>query len=284
MMRVRVVRLWLALATLAVASAAGAQAPNPEPETGSQAQGFNAYESFRGSVDSVGTVLKLDSSAGYDFNQHVGVFAGVPLYFSHDSEIIAGEGSRQRTGMGDIYFGGDLYLPSRAADFTTTLTIGAPTGSVANGFGTGHTTADWSNRLRKKLGPLAPFAVAGVSNSVPDTETLTRTFSSLGNLFHFEEGADFDVSRRVYVGASAYQIVPFGSQQVFDRLADDRNLAATGSDSIRENGFDAWIGFEPTRTMRTEIGYSRSATFAVNRISFNLSLNVGRLLRLRRHQ
>lgn len=282
MMRVRVVRLWLALATLAVASAAGAQAPNPEPETGSR--GFNAYESFRGSVDSVGTVLKVDSSAGYDFNQHVGVFAGVPLYFSHDSEIIAGEGSRQRTGMGDIYFGGDLYLPSRAADFTTTLTIGAPTGSVANGFGTGHTTADWSNRLRKKLGPLAPFAVAGVSNSVPDTETLTRTFSSLGNLFHFEEGADFDVTRRVYVGASAYQIVPFGSQQVFDRLADDRNLAATGSDSIRENGFDAWIGFEPTRTMRTEIGYSRSGTFAVNRISFNLSLNVGRLLRLRRQQ
>lgn len=282
MMRVRVVRLWLALATLAVASAAGAQAPNPEPETGSR--GFNAYESFRGSVDSVGTVLKVDSSAGYDFNQHVGVFAGVPLYFSHDSEIIAGEGSRQRTGMGDIYFGGDLYLPSRAADFTTTLTIGAPIGSVANGFGTGHTTADWSNRLRKKLGPLAPFAVAGVSNSVPDTETLTRTFSSLGNLFHFEEGADFDVSRRVYVGASAYQIVPFGSQQVFDRLADDRNLAATGSDSIRENGFDAWIGFEPTRTMRTEIGYSRSGTFAVNRISFNLSLNVGRLLRLRRQQ
>lgn len=282
MMRVRVVRLWLALAALAVASAAGAQAPNPEPETGSR--GFNAYESFRGSVDSVGTVLKVDSSAGYDFNQHVGVFAGVPLYFSHDSEIIAGAGSRQRTGMGDIYFGGDLYLPSRAADFTTTLTIGAPTGSVANGFGTGHTTADWSNRLRKKLGPLAPFAVAGVSNSVPDTETLTRTFSSLGNLFHFEEGADFDVTRRVYVGASAYQIVPFGSQQVFDRLADDRKLAATGSDSIRENGFDAWIGFEPTRTMRTEIGYSRSGTFAVNRISFNLSLNVGRLLRLRRHQ
>src|SRR5690349_6718719 len=164
--------------------AAAALAQTAQPASSSQMQGFNAYESFRGSADSSGAVLKLDSSLGYDFNHHVGVFAGIPLYFTHDRQTSGGAPSSQRSGPGDLYFGADLYLPTPVADFTTTLTVGAPTGSVADGFGTGHVTADWSNRVRKRIGPLAPFAVAGVSNSVPDTETLVRNFSSLGNLIH----------------------------------------------------------------------------------------------------
>lgn len=285
------------IAVLAFAAAALAQ--SPQPKSDSQVRGFNAYESFRGSVDSLGAVLKLDSSLGYDFNQHVGVFAGIPLYFTRERATAAGAPSSQRTGPGDFYFGSDLYLPNPFADFTTTLTIATPTGSVVDGFSTGHLTADWSNRFRKSVGPLVPFAVVGISNSVPDTETLIRTFSSLGNLLHLEEGADFDLSRHAYVGASVYQIVPFGNQQVFDRLGDgppaqdggrDRNPptadpsqpSPSGTSITGEHGFDAWIGFEPTRIMRTEIGYSRSVTFAENRLSFSVSLNLGRMLRLRR--
>jgi hypothetical protein len=315
-------RIMLGSALLIIALAANAQ--TARPAAGANFRGFNAYESFRGTADSAGAVLKLDSSVGYDFNRNVGIFFGLPLYFTHDSASAAGP-SRQRNGIGDVYFGGELYLPNRVADYSSTVTIGAPSGSVSDGFGTGHVTFDWSHRLRKKMGRLAPFAVAGVSNSVPDTETLTRTFTSLGNLLHFEEGAEFDLARRVYVGASSYQIVPFGNQQVFARTGDglqpqgvqtqtvqaqprdqgsgktggntgagagspgatgnnNDQPSATGNDITRENGFDAWIGFEPTRTVRMELGYSRSVTFAVNRVSFNLSLNVGRLLRLRRTQ
>ena len=278
--------------------AAPALAQTAQPASSSQMRGFNAYESFRGSADSFGAVLKLDSSLGYDFNRHVGVFAGIPLYFTHNRQPSGATSNSQRSGPGDLYFGGDLYLPTPVVDFTTTFTLGAPTGSVADGFGTGHVTADWSNRVRKRIGPLAPFAVVGVSNSVPDTETLVRNFSSLGNLIHLEEGADLDLSRRVYVGASVYQIVPFGNQQIFDRVADDSQPGDSGTERVpginrgqpsltgtsitRENGFDAWIGFELTRVVRTEIGYSRSVTFAENRLSFSVSLNLGRMLRLRR--
>lgn len=272
-----------------------------------QFRGFNAYENFSGSVDPLGAVLKLDSSFGYDFNKNFGLFAGVPLYFAHDSQSLAGTSSTQQTALGDFYFGGELYVPNRVADYTSTVTIGAPTGNVADGFSTGHVTADWSNRFRKKIRALAPFAVAGFSNKVPDTETLTRGFSSLGKLLHFEEGAEYDLTRRVYVGASAYQVVPFGSQKIFGSEEDDLQPrdhgtgdpaenpnpapapgdvapTATGNGITRENGFDAWIGFEQSRTVRTEIGYSRSITFAENRFSFNVSLNIGRIVRLRRSQ
>lgn len=310
MKRLSFVQTFLVFSFLIFTCGAGAQTAHPAPDV--QFRGFNAYESLRGTTTSSGTVFKLDSSVGYDFNRNLGVFFGAPLYFTHDpaSSTLP---AQQRSGIGDLYFGGDVYLPNRVADFTSTLTIGMPTGNVAEGFGTGHTTADWSNRLRRKMGRLSPFTVAGVSNSVPDTETLTRSFSSLGNLLHFEEGAEFDLTRRVYVGASIYQIVPFGNQEVFSRTDDsfrtqDQGSGKTGGNGnptnpaqpapaanpdqptvagnniTRENGVDTWIGFEPVRTLRAELGYSRSTTFAVNRLSFSLSLNVGRMLRLRRSQ
>ena len=55
-------------------------------------------------------------------------------------------------------------------------------------------------------------------------------------------------------------------------------------DRIRENGVDVWLGFEPTRVVRVEAGYSRSLTFALNRFSFNVGLNVGRLFKERVRQ
>jgi len=51
---------------------------HPEQSAGRQAgegpseiKGFNEYENFRGMVNSFGSLLKLDSTLGYDFNRHV---------------------------------------------------------------------------------------------------------------------------------------------------------------------------------------------------------------------
>src|SRR5262249_2678600 len=54
-------------------------------------KGFNEYENFRGMVNSFGSLLKLDSTLGYDFNQHIGVFAGIPLYFASDVHATPGQ-------------------------------------------------------------------------------------------------------------------------------------------------------------------------------------------------
>jgi hypothetical protein len=150
---------------------------------------------------------------------------------------------------------------------------------------------------------------AGLGNTVPDSELVTRNFISLGRVAHFEEGADFQMARRVYLGSSAYQIVPFGNQQVFNRSdiavphdgkegpgpaggpapnqpppGDIGQPSASGNDLTREHGFNAWLGFEPTHVLRLKLGYSRSVTFALNSFSFNVGLNIGKLLRLQRPQ
>lgn len=279
-------------------------------------RGFTAYENFRGVFDPTGSLLKVDSSAGYDFNRHLGVFVGLPFYMAHDSINGGPSADPVRSGLGDLYFGADVYLPSRIVDYSTSITLGAPTGRVSDGFSTGHFTADWNNRLRHSFGRLAPYISAGVGNTVPDTPELTRTFSSLGNIFHSEEGLDVNLTRRIYAGGAAYQIIPFGRQEIFNRLdlvahaRDGKSGGGTsgsgssnpgsgepgdngapgtgitgdqptiaGNDLTREHGFDAWLGFEPTRIVRLELGYSRSVTFELNRLSFNVGINIGRLLR-----
>ncbi len=267
-------------------------------------KGFNAYENFRGMVNHSGTLLKLDSTLGYDFNRYFGVFTGVPLYFASDSSNTPGQTRLHDAGAGDFYFGADAYAFNRYVDYTSTLTISAPTGSVSKGFSPGKPTVDWNNRFRHKFGRLKPFVTAGVGNTVPDSDLITRNFISLGKVSHFEEGVEFEIAPTVYFGSSAFQIVPFGNQQVFNRFdgaapRDDHGghgnaappqppppVAATstsGNDLTREHGFDAWFGFEPTRIVSLELGYSRSVTFALNSFSFNLGLNVGKLFRSKSH-
>jgi hypothetical protein len=269
------------------------QAPDP-------IKGFNAYENFRGMVNHSGTLLKLDSTVGYDFNRYFGVFTGVPLYFASDSSNTPGSTRLHDAGAGDFYFGVDTYAPNRYVDYSSTLTISAPTGSVSKGFSPGKPTVDWNNRFRHKIGRLAPFVAAGIGNTVPDSELVTRSFISLGKVSHFEEGAEFEIARPVYLGGSAYQIVPFGNQQVFDRFdiaapLDDHSgtgnaapppvavTSTSGNDLTREHGLAAWFGFEPTRIVRVELGYSRSVTFALNSFSFNLGLNLGKMFRSQSH-
>ena len=279
-------------------------------EAPSQIKGFNEYENFRGMINSSGSLFKLDSTLGYDFNRYFGVFTGVPLYFANDSIGTPGQTRVHDAGAGDAYFGVEAYAPSAIVNYSIALTVSAPTGSVSKGFSPGKATIDWNNRFRRRFGRFTPFVSAGVGNTVPDSELVTRDFISLGRVAHFEEGAEFQVARRVYLGSSAYQIVPFGKQEVFNRFdtfvardgkegpgdheggpaanqpppGNSGQPSATGNDLTRERGFDGWLGFEPTRVLRMEFGYSRSVTFALNSFSFTLGLNVGKLLRMQHSQ
>ncbi|HEX2331360.1 MAG TPA: hypothetical protein VHN74_21725 [Candidatus Angelobacter sp.] len=328
-------RLILCCALIAAAFIASAPAQtagdpvNPKnvhdrPDQDNNDRGLTAYESFRGTFDSIGSLLKVDSSAGYDFNRHIGIFVGMPFYMAHDSVNAGAAADPVRSGVGDLYFGGDLYFPNHIADYSTSITVGTPTGNVSNGFSTGHFTADWNNRFRHSFGRFAPYVSAGYGNTVPDSRDLTRTFSSLGHVFHGEEGVDVNLSRRTYAGGAAYQVIPFGRQEIFNRLdlvahaRDDHGSGGgnnnggnnnggndagknggsgepgdnggpgtgingdqptvAGNDLTREHGFDAWVGFEPSRAVRLELGYSRSVTFNLNRLSFNVGINLMRLL------
>jgi len=284
------------LAVMLWATALGlAQKPGTKTDTEDTQKGFTEFETFQGTANSDANVLKLDSTVGYDFNKHFGIFAGVPVYFSHFASSTTTTTPRSAgDGLGNVYLGFALRAPNPTLDYASTVTVGAPTGSTSKGLSTGRASIDWTNRFEHSFDRLTPFFEGGLANTVPDSVFLTRPFTSLGAISHLEEGAEFELVRHFSVGGSAYQIVPFGNQKILSRLVRqgqsgrrsgrffDAVAAASGNDLTRENGFSTWVGFEPTPIWRAEIGYTRSTTFDLNSFAFNLRVNFGRLLRPRK--
>ena len=262
-------------------------------------KGFTEIESFQGTLNSADKVMKLDSTVGYDFNKHFGVFGGLPIYFANASSTTTtatGTTSTSKTsaGVGNLYLGLAFRAPNPALNYGSTITAGAPTGSTKKGLSSGRGTIDWSNHFDRSFARFTPFLDAGLANTVPDSIRVTRPFTSLGAVGHFEEGAELELVRHFAIGGSGYEITPFGNQKVFSKLVQrgqtrttsgkshgvfDNSFSASGNGLTRENGVSTWVAFQPSQIWRAELGYTRSVTFAENSFSFNLGLNVGKLLR-----
>jgi hypothetical protein len=292
------------MAALAVCANAAAQNTPSTSKEIDTSKGFTEIESFQGTVNSGENLFKLDSTLGWDFNKHFGVFAGVPVYFVHVPSTTTTTGgvttrtpSSSNNGLGNVYLGLAFHATSPAIDYASALTAGAPTADTKKGFSSGRATIDWDNRFEHSFSRLTPFFEGGLGNTVPDSRLFTRPFTSLGFVAHLEEGAEFGLGRHLFVGASAYQIVPSGNQKVFSKLVARGKAAvgagkhnrvfetaatASGNDLTRENGFNAWVGIQPNSIWRLDVGYTRSATFDFNSFAFNLRMNFGKLLRAKK--
>jgi len=259
-------------------------------------KGFTEIETFQGTLNSDSKLLKLDSMAGYDFNKHFGVFAGLPIYFSSVSGTSTSgttTSGNSSAGLGNFYLGLAFRAPNPALNYGSTITLGAPTGSTKKGFSSGRGTLDWSNHFDRSFSRFTPFLDAGLGNTVPDSLRVTRPFTSLGAVGHFEEGAECELVHHFALGGSAYEITPFGNQKVFSKLVQpgqtrtttgkshgvfENSFESSGNGLTRENGVSTWVAFQPSQIWRAELGYTRSVTFALNSFTFNLGLNVGKML------
>src|SRR5215472_14555490 len=269
------------------------------PSGASFDKGFTEIESIQGTLNSSDKVIKLDSTVGYDFNKHFGVYGGLPVYFASLSSTTTGTTgttttSKTNAGVGNFYLGMAFRAPNPALNYGSTITAGAPTGSTKKGLSSGRGTIDWSNHFDRSFARFTPFLDAGLGNTVPDSIRVTRAFTSLGAVGHFEEGAELELVRHFAVGGSGYEITPFGNQKVFSKLVQQgqtgttsgkskgvfqTTFSASGNDLTRENGVSTWVAFEPNQMVRAQLGYTRSVTFAYNSFTFNLGLNLGKMVR-----
>ena len=285
-------RFVCSLGMLVSICAFGQNPPTPELQ-----KGFTGFEEFQGTLNSDSKIFKLDSNAGYDFNQHFGVFVGMPLYFANTQTTttqVNGTATTTTTdvtnnGLGNLYLGFAMRAPNKTLDYGSTITLYAPTGSTSNGFSSGRANFDWDNRFEHAFNRLTPFVDAGLANAVPDTGLNTKPFTSLGMLSHMEEGGQFELVKHFSVGGSGYEIFPFGNQKVFSKIVGkgqsgkgkgnnnfDQSAVSSGSGLTRENGFNSWVAFEPTPLWQVQLGFSRSATYNLNSFGFNLRMNLGR--------
>ncbi|HSB76644.1 MAG TPA: hypothetical protein VLC12_13395 [Terriglobales bacterium] len=254
--------------------------------------GFTSYVEFDGTSNAAGQVYRLNSSVGYSFTEHFGVDLGVPIYFVNPSSSTTGVSGN---GLGNPYLDLRLKFLNPAVNFGSVLTGYVPAGDSKLGLSTGRATFDWTNHLDHSFNNLTPFFEVGLSNTVADTQLFLRPFTSLGMNSHFQGGASYQLGKYFSVGASGYDIQPFGQQTIFSKVSNgggqargqgaafshgpfQNNQQITGaSDLAYDNGFSTWIGASPSPYLDLQLGYTRSLQYDLNSVSFSMGVNVGRL-------
>ncbi len=272
----------LILAGVGMAHAQGTSTP------AGQQKGIVIYEAFEGGANSEGQVTTLTTSAAYNFNQHFSAGVGISIYFDHASSSSI-TGSTSSSGIGNAFVMLHGVWKNPTLNYATSLTGSAPTGDSRKGLSTGHATFDWDNRLDHDIGPLTPFADAGLANSVTDTRFFLRPFTSFGKVAHFAAGTDVDLSHSFSLTLSAYDIAPWGTQTVFSRFVNqgstgkggqhgrpfELNHETTGTSGLtRDNGYTAGLSVSPKPYLDLGIGYTRSVHFALNTVSFGVGINL----------
>jgi hypothetical protein len=277
------------LVLLLTATLLSAQAQQSDPD-----RGMNWYEAWYSSFNTDGAVNKLDSTVGYDFNKHVGVNAGLPLYFVHASNATT-TGTTDGAGFGDFHAA--LLLRQSWKDklnYEASFNGTAPTGSRTNGLSTGRFTIDWNNHFDGTIHKVRPFADLGLANTVPDSVFFQRPFTSLGVVGLFDGGAVVRVAPKLGWGVSAYAVQPSGNQKIVSRLVKQDNFSTvasshgrvfqdnavtSGNDLTRDRGFSTWVELDPSKYFDFQVGYTRSQTFDLNTFSFGIGFNAGKFFK-----
>jgi hypothetical protein len=258
----------------------------------SQEKGFNWYEEYRGSSNDLGQVTVLDSSVGYNINKYLGISAGIPVYLVHPAQDSLTNWHTWNDNFGDAYVNLRLNVPNRFVNYSSMITGGAPTGSFARGFSTGRATINWDNSFDRSFGRLTPFLNASMGDTLEDRHFFVRPFRTLGFESEFEGGAAYRIFRSFRAGASAYDVLSSGDQKIYSQVfqrepgiqAGQANHArvfesafeTTGPASlVRDNGYSAWVGFSPLRSIDLAAGYNRSVRYALDTFSFRVGMNAG---------
>jgi len=273
--------------SLAAQTIPSGAAPGEEKK---QEKGLTWHESFEGSSSTDGQVMDLNTSFGYNLNKFFGWDVGVPVFFLRQSSRTTGTGTNSVNGIGNVYTDLRLNAPNPLLNYSSSITVSAPTGDTTKGLSTGRVTVDWDNRVDRSLGRLTPFFDAGVGNSISDTRFFRRPFMTLGPVAHFEGGVDIDILKMLTFTASAYDIQPWSTQRVFSRVQTTSTTTTRGrvfetaretrgtADLTRDHGFSGGLSLDIFKYVVLDAGYTRSIRFGLDTVSFGVGVNLSPLL------
>jgi hypothetical protein len=247
----------------------------------------------------------MNTTLGYDFNEHFGVNAGVPVFFL----IPDGQTgiASNTTGLGNDSIGFHTYFELGPISYSSSVTAGLPTANTTKGLSTGRVMVDWDNRFDHTWGKVTPYIDISLGNGINNVTTpnlrrgaVQRPYITLGKEVQFEGGADVKLGRKVTVTVSGYDLVPWGAQKVYSlvvqrgqtgkgkarhgRVYETSAVSQGTADLDRDEGFNTSLGFQATPYIGLSAGYSRSVRFASNSVSFGVGFNLSRLFQGLRQQ
>ena len=266
-------------------TAAGLQAQN------SESRGLTFAAGMQGSTNALGTVTRVDASAGYFFNRSWQIDFGVPFYSTFPSNTTTAAGNPSVHGIGNVYTQIRFTKAHPKLNYVSTLTATAPTGDRDQGLSTGRVTVDWGNYFDHSFGRFTPFVEVGVANSVSDTTFFVRPYTTLGLITRGQAGARFRVTPWAALGASGYWIEPTGDQTVISRVVthggpgslnrllhrpvfEQTTVTSGSSDIARDRGVSGFVLFGRNPGVNTYAGFTRSTHFHLNTVFFGVGYNL----------
>lgn len=262
--------------------------------------GWTSTLNFDGSANSQERVVDLDSAVGYNFDKHWGADIGIPLSFvSSSTTSTTGTTSTKSTSalnsLGNVHTDLNFKANGAVVNYSSGITVAAPTGSTKKGVSTGRFNVGWNNHVEHAFDRLTPFVEAGFSNGLTDTKFFHRPFTTLGFVSQFTGGTSLDLGGNFSVGASLYDVLPSGTQKMFSKLVTQKSgsTAGTGKNGrayelasettgdaslTRDNGGSAWVEFSPGM-WDFQVGYTHSVHLALNTVAFNVGVNLGKLMK-----
>lgn len=249
-------------------------------------KGFTLYEEARASTSDSGQFAALDTNLGFDFNPHVGVDVGVPVYFIRST--VTGQTHDWLSRLGDPYWDTRFAVDSKVVNYATVLTLSVPA-QRTGAFSTGHVGIDWFNHFDHPIYRFRPFVNAGIANGILNTHELSQPFrlteilKTSGFVGLAEGGTDFKLWRSLKVGSSFYALEPAGTQKVAGQPLLNSPLTPTAALLDHDRGYSAWVKILSSHYMYTQVGYNHSLKLDQDAATVTVGLDFTSLLRKGAH-
>jgi len=228
--------------------------------------GWNAGLTISGVHDSVvGWATLATPSIGYSFNDIFSIDATIPIYLyrlaesrsTHpkpDARLVS-----QVCEPGDFVLGLHAQFIPRLFQYQLTGLVTAPSGDEAYGLTSGRVTFDVSSHFERTFGRITPNVdIGGGDSTTLVNRTVTKNYTSLGPLAHFQVGIGLDLFHGISFESDAYEQLPIGDQKIYGPSRHGNATVVTGHNVTEDNGFTNSLDI-PLKSHFTLSGYySRS--------------------------
>jgi hypothetical protein len=207
--------------------------------------GWNAGITISGVHDSVtGWATLATPAVGYSFNDVFSIDATIPIYFYRLAESRSthpkpsAELVNQRGELADVVLGFHAQFIPHSYQYQLTGLVTAPTGDEAYGLSTGRVTFDVSNLFQRTYGRFTPDLEIGAGDSSAlVNRTVTKNYTSLGPLAHFQLGLGIEPFRGITFESDAYEQLPIGDQKIYGPSRHGNATVVVGHNVTEDNGF-----------------------------------------------
>ena len=170
------------------------------PGLDDEQHGWNAGVTVSAVHSSVtGWATLATPAIGYSFNDTFSIDAEIPIYFFRLADSLSthprpnAELVPRRGEFGDIIFGLHANFVPRRFQYQLTGAFTAPSGDEKYGLTTGRVTFDISNLFQRTYGRFTPnLEIGGGDSTTFVNRTVTKNYTSLGPLAHFQVGLGID--------------------------------------------------------------------------------------------